>query len=84
MFVMAEFQFQIGAIKREIMAELNFNSDGFNSKLVRLKEKPKRGSRKLSVSFQFQIGAIKSNVKTVNNKRQQRFNSKLVRLKGTS
>ena len=56
------FQFQIGAIKSppvEMPTEPTF--DGFNSKLVRLKDSGVGlGNKEIQDKFQFQIGAIKS------------------------
>ena len=60
----AKFQFQSGAIKRQVsIVELKPEHIGFNSSLVRLKGAPEGvgGMQALRV-FQFQSGAIKRQV----------------------
>ena len=75
------FQFQTGAIKSDKMPDEDTLHPSFNSKLVRLKGKERRNSRKTDDRFQFQTGAIKSIHPKLIGFHLQSFNSKLVRLK---
>ena len=54
------FQFQSGAIKSSSGGFLSATFSCFNSKVVRLKEKPPRSEATGQDGFQFQSGAIKS------------------------
>ena len=67
--VSAEFQFQIGSIKRNIETHTDSLNRSFNSKLVRLKACLISSGRPSLNAFQFQIGSIKS----INPKKLQRI-----------
>ena len=54
------FQFQNGAIKRNVLFLCALSYSGFNSKMVRLKAKMEKQKEPVILKFQFQNGAIKS------------------------
>ena len=76
------FQFQTGSIKSRKSYEFNDGIiNGFNSKLVRLKDQFFVISGYFVVLFQFQTGSIKSHGVFQQVELRRSFNSKLVRLK---
>ena len=54
-----EFQFQYGAIKRGLAAQMGISFGGFNSNMVRLKDYIDDIIAVAALLFQFQYGAIK-------------------------
>ena len=63
------FQFQNGAIKRQIICERYEVDEHFNSKMVRLKEIRNRDVSPVAQPFQFQNGAIKRSKSVLRSRR---------------
>ena len=56
------FLFQIGSIKRGLLADTGVQAESFYSKLVRLKARDSLLERYVKETFLFQIGSIKSSL----------------------